>query len=204
MCYKVAGSVVAASLHRMSFALITTATVALLSLAFSHTPALAHAGIVGREPDEGASLSRPPEQVRLTFNEPVDATFDPLKVFDSSGERVDRNDARTVPGQPEIAEVDLQDLAPGSYTVEYRITSVDGHVIDGDYDFTIAEAGEPGNAARADDGSRQQAQPAEQEEPSRQQSAGDNTTLYSLLSVGGLGVIVLAALGVRSLRQRKP
>lgn len=190
-------------LHRMTLTLVTTAIVAVLSLAFSHAPALAHAGIVGREPDEGASLSRPPEQVRLTFNEPVDATFDPLKVFDSSGERVDRNNTRTVPEQPEIAEVGLRDLSPGSYTVEYRITSVDGHVIDGDYNFTVAGAGEPGNAAQAN-GGQQQAQPAGREEPSRQQSAGDNTTLYSLLSLGGLGVIVLAALGVKSLRRRKP
>ena len=42
-------------------------------------------------------------------------------------------------------------------------------------------------------------------EQSQSRDAGlGQTTLYSILSMGALGVIVLAALGVTWLRQRKP
>lgn len=158
-------------------------------------PALAHAGIVERQPDDGASVSRPPEQVRLTFNEPVEASFDPLKVFGPDGERVDRENARTLPGEPEVIVTDLEDLPRGSHEVEYRVTSVDGHVVSGDYTFTVAGGGGNGGG---DSGGGQREQPAGEE------ASGSTTTSYSVLSLGGLALIVLGALGIRTLRQRKP
>ncbi|WP_244192627.1 DUF6474 family protein [Dietzia lutea] len=59
-----------------------------------------------------------------------------------------------VDGETVTARVD--DLAPGAYTVGYRVTSADGHVVSGSSVFTVADAeggaGADGGAAGADGG----------------------------------------------------
>src|SRR3712207_1562241 len=71
-------------------------------------PALAHAYLVGSSPPAGSELSTSPEQVRLRFNEPVDAEFSPLEVRDSEGKRVDEDDARVDPEDARVVLADLQ------------------------------------------------------------------------------------------------
>lgn len=118
-------------------------------------PAFAHAQLAESEPSAGEVLAEGPEQVRLRFNEPVDAAFDPLKVYDSRGERVDEDDARADPEDARVVEAGLEEgLAEGTYTVEYRVTSIDGHVVEGAHDFAVNAdgPGDPGEAALADDG----------------------------------------------------
>lgn len=186
--------------------------VSALWLALWCAPALAHAGIVERQPDDGASLSRPPQQVKVTFNEPTDLAFDPLKVFDSSGERVDLDNARTAPGSPEVVVVDLEEGLPaGTYRVAYRITSVDGHVVAGDYNFTATEGNESGNAGQANAGANagsgnRQEQAAEQDNPppENESSGSARTVLYTALSLGALALVVAAIVGTRAFRPRKP
>jgi copper resistance protein C len=162
-------------------------------------PVLAHAGIVDRQPDDGANLKQVPVEVRIRFNEPVEAEFSPLEVYNSEGRGVDRADAGVDPDNPRVVRVSLQDLSEGTYTVQYRITSLDGHVVDGEYDFRVAA----NTAGDEQAGER----PANQGEAEQSQSRGaglGQTTLYSILSLGALGVVVLAILGVTWLRQRKP
>ena len=93
------------------------------------SPALAHATL-RESPASGASLRGTPEQVRLRFSEPVDAEFDPVRVFDAEGERVDEDDARVDPEDARVLPAGLEDLPQGSYRVEWRVTSVDGHVVE--------------------------------------------------------------------------
>lgn len=116
------------------------AALAAVLILLPSAPAQAHAGLLEASPDEGESLSRPPEEVRLRFNEPVRAEFDPVKVLDESGDRVDEGDARTEPGNPEVVVASLKDLPEGSYTVEWRVTSADGDPIDADYGFVVANS----------------------------------------------------------------
>jgi methionine-rich copper-binding protein CopC len=40
--------------------------------------------------------------MRLRVNEPVDAEFDPLKVYDAEGNRVDEDDARIDPNDARV------------------------------------------------------------------------------------------------------
>jgi methionine-rich copper-binding protein CopC len=77
-------------------------------------PAVAHARLLQETPASGASLEEPPEQVRLRFNEPVDAEFDPLKVYDAEGDRVDEDDARIDSDDARILLAGLEDLPEGS------------------------------------------------------------------------------------------
>ena len=76
--------------------------------------------------------------MRIRFNEPVEAEFSPLEVYNSEGRRVDRADAGVDPDNPRVVRTSLEDLSEGTYTVQYRITSLDGHVVDGEYDFRVA------------------------------------------------------------------
>src|ERR687894_731653 len=97
-----------------------------------------------RHPHRGLSTAgrqgaRAPERVELRFTEPVDAGFDPVVVRDAAGARVDEHDARVDPEDARVVLADLERLPEGAYTVEWRITSVDGHVVEGRYGFAVGD-----------------------------------------------------------------
>ena len=105
-------------------------------------PALAHANLVEASPPQGGEVSKPPERVELRFSEPVDAEFDPVVVRAAGGARVDTHDARVDPEDARVVLADLERLSEGSYTVKWRVTSIDGHVVEGRYAFAVVAAGE--------------------------------------------------------------
>jgi copper transport protein len=105
-------------------------------------PALAHANLVEASPPQGSEVSKPPERVELRFSEPVDAEFDPVVVRAAGGTRVDTHDARLDPNDARVVLADLGRVPEGSYTVEWRVTSIDGHVVDGRYHFAVVAAEE--------------------------------------------------------------
>jgi methionine-rich copper-binding protein CopC len=189
---------------------LITLMLAVLWLAVWCSPALAHARLLRESPASGASLEEPPEQVRLRFSEPVDAEFDPVRVFDAEGERVDEDDARVDPDDARVLLAGLEDLPQGSYRVEWRVTSVDGHVVEDAYAFNVTpdtSAAEGGSRGEAENTGQPEAQPAAGEEPERAgpQKAGglDQTVVYSALTFGVLGLLVLVLVVARWLRHRQ-
>lgn len=168
-----------------------------LSLFAASAPAFAHAQLMDGTPEPDASLPEPPQQVRLSFSEPVDAAFDPIKVLDEKGQRVDATDARTEPGDPETLSVDVEDLSAGDYTVDWRVTSVDGHVVDGEYDFSVTQA--------ASGDSAESGGPSPEEQASTQGESGalSSTLLFSAASLGLAAIAVLALAAVTVLRRKK-
>ena len=48
-----------------------------------------------------------------------------------------RNQAAIAADDPKAIVLPLPELAPGKYTVKFRVLSVDGHVVDTSYDFTV-------------------------------------------------------------------
>ena len=176
---------------------VTLLALSLALVALWSAPASAHAQLLEAEPSAGEVLAEGPDRVRLRFNEPVDAAFDPLKVYDSAGERVDRDDARADPEDARVVEADLEEgLAEGTYTVEYRVTSIDGHVVEGAHDFAVDadRPGDPGDAASADDGNAAEV-PAAQEE-----AEADPSAHYLHLVALGIGAVVFLAFAL--LRRR--
>jgi copper transport protein len=111
-------------------------------LVLACAPALAHANLVEASPAQGSEVSKPPEQVQLRFSEPVDAEFDPVVVRAASGARVDAHDARVDAEDARVVLTDLESVPEGSYTVKWRVTSIDGHVVEGRYAFAVVAAGE--------------------------------------------------------------
>lgn len=175
-----------------------------LWLAVWCAPALAHARLLQEEPAAGASLKESPEQVLLRFNEPVDAEFDPLKVYDAEGERVDEDDAHMDPDDARVLLASLEELPEGSYRVEWRVTSIDGHVVEDAYAFNVtADADETGRGARdeTENAGESGAQPAPREEPGP--GGLDRTLLYGVLTFAVLGLGALALVAARALRRRR-
>ena len=89
-------------------------------------------------------MSKPRERVELRFSEPVDAGFDPVVVRDADGARVDEHDARVDPEDARVVLADLQSVPKGSYTVRWRVTSIDGHVVEGKYGFAVGRTVDQG------------------------------------------------------------
>jgi copper transport protein len=122
-------------------------------LLLSCAPALAHATLVEASPARGGEVPEPPDRVELRFTEPVGAEFDPVVVRDENGARVDARNARVDPEDARVVLAGLEELPEGSYTVEWRVTSIDGHVVEGRYGFAVAAEGRPSGG----DGSRKNA-----------------------------------------------
>lgn len=140
---------------------------ALLALALAAPAASAHARLESTSPERGATVAAQPRAVVFRFDEPVEATFGAVRVFDARGARVDEG-AVTRPGghQDEVGAALKAGLARGTYTATYRVVSADGHPVSGGFTFNV---GSPGAA------------------PSRDVS--------SLLEAGGTGPVTEVAFG---------
>lgn len=123
------------------------ARVALLATAllFAATGvAAAHAVLVSTDPAKGVELAAGPARVSATFNEQLQTTFAAMTVVGPDGHLWSTGEAQV---QGAVASVALRPLGPvGTYTVNYRVTSADGHVVSGSWPFalTVAGTGTPG------------------------------------------------------------
>ncbi|WP_329106038.1 copper resistance protein CopC [Micromonospora sp. NBC_01699] len=103
------------------------------------SPAWAHNSLRTSTPAKGATLDVPPTQVVLEFAERLDPQFTTIAVTTARGMAV------TV-GKPVVDGVRgtqalTQPLAAGTYTVAFRVVSVDGHPVQGSQVFTLTAAG---------------------------------------------------------------
>lgn len=109
--------------------------------------ASAHAARVATDPADNAILEAGPERVSATFNEQLQTTFAAMTVVGPDGNVWSAGDP-TVHGA--VVGIGLRPLGPaGTYTVNYRVTSADGHVVSGSWSFrlTIPGTGTPGPPA---------------------------------------------------------
>jgi methionine-rich copper-binding protein CopC len=102
------------------------------------TPAaLAHAILVKAQPEKESVVAAPPAEVVLVFNDAVGEEFLALAVIDPAGKRVDKHDAKLDFSDHSHLRASVEKLAPGRYTVRYRVLSADGHVVSGKYTFLV-------------------------------------------------------------------
>jgi methionine-rich copper-binding protein CopC len=101
------------------------------------TPGATHAELVRSTPARRAVLLTGPTRVRLWFSEPVEAAFSRLSVWDARNSQVDLQDPQVDPGDPKQLSVGVPSLEPGTYTVRFRVLSIDGHVVESQFPFTI-------------------------------------------------------------------
>ena len=99
--------------------------------------ASAHASLVKSLPARRAMVDRPPARVQLWFNERLEPAFSRLSVWDARKAQVDLKDAEVAPDDPKQLSVGIPALGAGAYTVRFRVLSVDGHVVEGEFPFTV-------------------------------------------------------------------
>lgn len=122
-------------MNRRPLAMVLLVVLAVLAASGVRGTALAHARLVAVEPAAGARLSEPPALVRAIFNEPL-AALSSLRLLDARGQEV-APPAGPAPDAPEELSVATPGLAPGVYTAVWSIIGTDGHVVKGNFAFTV-------------------------------------------------------------------
>ena len=115
---------------------------ALAATALAVVPALApaHSLLVRSQPAQRATVTRPPERVQMWFSERLEPAYASASVWNEAGKQVDGGDAKVDASDPSLLSVSTPNLGPGRYTVRYRVLSVDGHVVESSYTFTVGTA----------------------------------------------------------------
>ncbi len=122
----------------LSLGVAVLAAAAQLSLLLATAlPASAHDVLESTTPADRASIQVTPSQVTLTFDKVAFAVGSQVLVDGPSG-NVAQGPVRIVNN---VVTQPIQPGAPaGSYTVEWRVTSADGHPVSGEFRFTSAQA----------------------------------------------------------------
>lgn len=158
--------------------------------------AAAHSVLLSVEPADGATVDASPDRVTLTFNEEINPSFATVAVNGSA------RDGSKVEGQPvvtgPVVEARLGALDDDEYTVGYRVTSADGHVITGSSRFTVgagaAAAGSATPAATGAAGASESAPADASPDPASSDTEQSGSAVGpALWVVAGLAVLLIAA-----------
>ena len=107
------------------------------ALLLAPATAFAHAHYRSSTPADGATVAAAPPELSVTYSEGVEPRFSSIEVRDAAGQRVDKNDPHTAPGDNKVFSVGLPALQPGAYTVTWHVTAVDTHKTEGTFGFTV-------------------------------------------------------------------
>jgi copper resistance protein C len=124
---------------------------ALSTATLNAQPASAHAARVSADPADNAVLTTGPDRVTATFNERLQTTFAAMTVVGPDGNEWSSGEPSV---QGAVVGIGVRPLGPaGTYTVNYRVTSADGHVVSGSWSFrlTVPGTGTPGPPAAGRD-----------------------------------------------------
>lgn len=100
-------------------------------------PVFAHAIMVKQKPEAESTVAESPKQVDVWFNDKVGSEYKALAVINSKGARVDNKDVAQETFDPSHLYTTVTDLPPDTYTVRYRVVSIDTHIVTGKFKFTI-------------------------------------------------------------------
>lgn len=128
-------------------AAVACAATLLLIATLNAPAAFAHAARVSADPPDNAMLAAGPDRVSATFNERLQTTFAAMTVVGPDGNVWSTGEPAV---QGAVVGIGLRPLGPaGTYTVNYRVTSADGHVVSGSWSFrlTVPGTGTPGPPA---------------------------------------------------------
>lgn len=115
--------------------LLAAAAAAAVLAVLTGSPAWAHNSLTDAAPAKNATLDRAPDRVKLTFLQRVDPDALSIEVTDSAGRAVPTS-GPTASGRTGTLTFD-EPPPNGVYTVTYRVVSLDGHPVEGSYEFTV-------------------------------------------------------------------
>lgn len=99
--------------------------------------AQAHSMLVKAEPPRRAALTQSPTHVQLWFNEEIEGDYASLVVLDAEKHPVTEIKPQLAPNDRKSIVLPLPELSPGKYSVKFRVLSVDGHVVESYFDFSV-------------------------------------------------------------------
>lgn len=99
--------------------------------------ASAHAVLVYSVPAASSVLPSAPDQLMLDFDEDVEAGLSSIRLFDADQKEVEIGRTELSGGNASVVVADLPRLGNGTYVVVWRVTSADGHPVNGAFPFEI-------------------------------------------------------------------
>lgn len=99
--------------------------------------AFSHAIMVRSQPEANTTLTVSPKQIDVWFNDKVGGEYKAVAVIDSKGNRVDNKDVVQEMLDGSHLFCTVPNLPPDTYTVRYRVVSIDTHIVTGKFQFTI-------------------------------------------------------------------
>lgn len=97
-------------------------------------PASAHASLLRTDPAQGAVLQKAPDQVVLTFNEPVRLDTHFVRGFTADGSDWD---VAAVAEDNRVVVTPNEDPGTGTVVITWKVVSADGHIVGGSLDFSV-------------------------------------------------------------------
>jgi LPXTG-motif cell wall-anchored protein len=113
----------------------------LVFTALTAVPVLADAELLEATPAAGSVVMEVPDEVRLVFDEPLDAAKSSVEVRDPGGAKIAEGTVLTE--DPDTIAANLPTLEPGAYEVRWTAGSTDGHLLRDTYTFTVEAAPSP-------------------------------------------------------------
>jgi len=106
-------------------------------------PVAAHTSLLQTDPASNSTLDHSPETITLHFDEPLQAGFTKVTVFDASQRPVTSSPNPAAGTDPSAVTVGVPKLTTGVYSVLWQVLSADGHPVRGAFVFTVALPGDP-------------------------------------------------------------
>ncbi len=103
--------------------------------------AFAHAFPDHAEPKVGSTVGSSPVEVKVWFNDDIQADNSDIEVFDASGKEVDKKDSRGDPKDKTLLRVSVGGLKEGTYKVVWHAVCLDLHHTSGAFEFSIKAGG---------------------------------------------------------------
>ena len=102
------------------------------------SPALAHAEVEDTNPVAGSVIQSSPRQIALTFDEGVFPSRDAIRLYDDRLAPVPVGSTFHPGGVGKLVAANVPSrLRDGTFTVAWRVTSDDGHVVAGQFVFSV-------------------------------------------------------------------
>ncbi|MBW0255072.1 copper resistance CopC family protein [Cellulomonas sp. PS-H5] len=117
-----------------AFAAVAALLLALAAVLLTAGRADAHNALQGTDPADGSTVDAPPARVTLTFDQPAQSLGTEIVVLGPDGSTVSEGTAELVDNT--VSQALAADLPAGAYSVEWRVTSADGHPLSGTLAFT--------------------------------------------------------------------
>jgi methionine-rich copper-binding protein CopC len=112
---------------------------AALAAPLSAPPVFAHAFLDHGVPGVGMTVSGPVREIRLYYTQGVVTAFSHVHVASDAGAVIPTGKLVNDPSDQQTVIVRLgRALGPGGYSLSWQVTSVDTHVTQGTYHFTVS------------------------------------------------------------------